>query len=247
MLDEIVKKRRAVIATCPEIGSVPLCTKNFLDIFHKNFAIIAELKSRSPSEGVIAESYDPVRIAEIYAMGGASAISVLTEPDYFGGSFLHLANVEAAVEIPLLCKDFIVAKKQIRMARACGASACLLIVAALSDAELRELKQEIESLQMTAVVEVFNEKEIARALALNPSVIQINHRNLKDLTVDLQTSHELCDLIPQPIKIIAASGLKQPTDILSYAKRVDGVLVGTALMKSTAKVTFLETLRKLRK
>lgn len=179
--------------------------------------VIAECKRRSPSKGVLAVSYDPVRIATAYAQGGAAAISVLTEPGFFDGALEHLAAVRAAVDVPLLRKDFTIDRYQLLEACANGADAILLIVAALEQARLVTLQQQAWDLGLAALVEVHDEAELARAVAAGARLIGVNNRNLRTLAVDVEASDRLASLIPASAVAVSESGLtsRQELDRLS--------------------------------
>jgi indole-3-glycerol phosphate synthase len=193
--------------------------------------VIAEVKRTSPSKGALALIADPAGLAADYAAGGASVISVLTEGRRFGGSLEDLAAVRAAVDIPVLRKDFMVSSYQLWEARAYGADVILLIVAALDQATLVGLRERAESLGMTALVEVHDEAEIERAVDAGASVIGVNVRNLKTLEVDRSTFARLAPSIPQGIVKIAESGVRGPHDVLEYAQSgASAVLVGEALV-----------------
>ena len=175
--------------------------------------IIAECKRRSPSRGVLRSAYDPVAIASAYERGGAAAISVLTEPGFFDGSLEHLTAVRAAVTIPLLRKDFMVHEYQLLEARAAGADAILLIVAALTDDQLRELSSGARALGLAALVEVHTADECDRAVAAGASIIGVNNRNLRTLQVDLSASQVIAARIPGDVISISESGLKTRDDL----------------------------------
>ncbi len=181
--------------------------------------VIAECKRRSPSGGVLREAYDPVAIATGYAEAGAAAISVLTEPTFFDGSLDHLAAVRDAVEVPLLRKDFLVDRYQLLEARAAGADAVLLIVAALDTDALESLSREAQALGLEVLVEVHDEAELDRALDSEARVIGVNNRNLRTLTVDVEASLRLGPKIPTGTIAVAESGLKSAADLnaLSHA------------------------------
>jgi indole-3-glycerol phosphate synthase len=170
--------------------------------------VIAECKRRSPSKGILAPDYDPVRIAASYEAGGAAAISVLTEPAFFDGALEHLAAVRAEVKLPLLRKDFIVDDYQLFEARAAGADAVLLIVAALEQPELERLQRRARELGLAALVEVHDENELARAVDAGARVIGVNNRNLKTLSVDVDGSYRLAARIPRSVVAVSESGLK---------------------------------------
>ncbi|WP_440616671.1 indole-3-glycerol phosphate synthase TrpC [Cysteiniphilum sp. 6C5] len=203
-------------------------------------AIIAELKSKSPSEGVIDPNYNPVTIAKAYQAGGACALSILTDKPFFGGDFEDIRKVRDVVTIPILCKDFIIDEKQIYQARLKGADACLLIVRCLDKARLQTLIQCIESLNMTALVEVFDEKETETALACNAKLIGVNNRNLDTLEMDTDNIVRLQKIVPQDITLLSLSGAKTPQDLHHFGCTYDGVLAGTALMRANDKVAFLQ-------
>jgi len=175
--------------------------------------IIAECKRRSPSRGVLRSAYDAVAIAAAYERAGAAAISVLTEPGFFDGALEHLIAVRAAVAIPLLRKDFTVHEYQLLEARAAGADAILLIVAALSDTELRELLARARALGLAALVEVHTVEECDRALAAGASIVGVNNRNLRTLQVDLQASHTIAARLPDHVISVSESGLKTRDDL----------------------------------
>jgi indole-3-glycerol phosphate synthase len=193
--------------------------------------VIAEVKRSSPSKGALAIIADPAGLAVDYAAGGASVISVLTERRRFGGSLQDLAAVRAAVEIPVLRKDFMVSSYQLWEARAYGADVILLIVAALDQPTLVGLRERAESLGMTALVEVHNEAETDRAIEAGARVIGINARNLKTLEVDRSTFARLAPRVPPGIVKVAESGVRGPHDVLEYAQAgASAVLVGESLV-----------------
>jgi indole-3-glycerol phosphate synthase len=193
--------------------------------------VIAEVKRSSPSKGALATITDPAGLAADYAAGGASVISVLTERRRFGGSLEDLAAVRAAVEIPVLRKDFMVTSYQLWEARAHGADAVLLIVAALDQLTLVGLRERAESLGMTALVEVHDEAETERAVEAGARVIGINARNLKTLEVDRSTFARLAPRIPRGIVKVAESGVRGPLDVIRYAQAgASAVLVGESLV-----------------
>jgi indole-3-glycerol phosphate synthase len=175
--------------------------------------VIAECKRRSPSKGVLAASYDPAALAAAYERGGAAAISVLTEPTFFDGSLDHLAAVRRTVRLPILRKDFIVDEYQLHEARAGGADAILLIVAALGQADLTFLHERAGDLGLAALVEVHDEDEVRRAVDTGARLIGVNNRNLRTLAVDVEASHRLARLIPRDIVAVSESGLQSRADL----------------------------------
>lgn len=193
--------------------------------------IIAEVKRSSPSKGALAAIADPAGLAADYESGGACVISVLTEQRRFGGSLADLAAVRAAVDIPVLRKDFIVSAYQVWEARAHGADVVLLIVAALEQEALVSLVERVHSLGMTALVEVHDEEEVRRAVDAGARVIGVNCRNLKTLEVDRQTFARVSPTIPDGIFRIAESGVRGPHDVLDFARAgAHAVLVGESLV-----------------
>ncbi len=193
--------------------------------------VIAEVKRSSPSKGALASIADPASLARDYEAGGASVISVLTEPRRFGGSLADLTAVRAAVNVPILRKDFIVDPYQIWEARAHGADLVLLIVAALPQEVLIGLRERAESLGMTALVEVHDEDESERAIAAGARVIGVNNRNLKTLEVDRGTFARIVPHLPRSVVTVAESGIRGPHDVLEVARLgAHAVLVGESLV-----------------
>ncbi len=194
-------------------------------------SVIAEVKRTSPSKGDLDDIPDPAALASAYADGGASAISVLTEERRFRGSLADLDAVRAAVDLPVLRKDFMVGEYQVWEARAHGADVVLLIVAALDDGRLRDLMGLAGSLGMTCLVEVHDEAETARAVDLGAQVIGVNNRNLRTLEVDTSTFARLAPLIPSSRVRIAESGVRGPEEAALFARAgADAILVGEALV-----------------
>ena len=195
--------------------------------------IISEVKRSSPSKGALAAIPDPAALASTYEAGGATVISVLTEQRRFNGSLADLDAVRAAVDIPILRKDFIVTPYQIHEARAHGADLVLLIVAALEQNVLVSLLERTRSLGMEALVETHSRLEALRAMEAAASIIGVNARNLKTLEVDRSTVEQVIDVIPQDVVAVAESGVANAHDVFEYAKwGADAVLVGEALVTS---------------
>ena len=195
-------------------------------------SVIAEVKRKSPSKGELADIPDPAALATAYAAGGAAAISVLTEQRRFGGSLDDLVAVRAAVDTPVLRKDFIVTSYQLVEARAAGADLALLIVAALDDDALRQLHDEARELGLTVLVEVHDEAETERAVALGAELIGVNARNLKTLAVDPDTFGRLAPLVPEDRVLVAESGISGPDDVTRFVGQgARAVLVGEALVR----------------
>jgi indole-3-glycerol phosphate synthase len=202
------------------------------DLLHKNsFSVISEVKRASPSKGHLSDIPDPALLALEYQAGGAQTISVLTEERKFNGSLADLDAVRSKVSIPILRKDFMVDEYQIWEARAHGADVILLIVAGLSDLQLSELNNLAAELGMSVLVEIHDEPELIRALAINPRLLGVNARNLKTLDVNLDVCHNLIPQIPTDVLAIAESGISSTKQVealvLSGAR---AVLVGEALV-----------------
>jgi indole-3-glycerol phosphate synthase len=176
--------------------------------------VIAECKRRSPSRGVLRADYDPVMIATSYAQAGAVALSVLTEPTFFDGSLAHLAAIRRAVDVPLLRKDFVVSEYQLFEAKAVGADAVLLIVAALRRDELSALMGRATELALGALVEVHKSDELRVALDAGARIVGVNNRNLRTLEVDVQASERLITMMPPEVVAVSESGLRTPEDLL---------------------------------
>ena len=195
--------------------------------------VIAELKRASPSAGAFAGALDAEEQALRYEKAGAAAISVLTDAPDFGGSLDDLAEVSAVVELPVLRKDFVVDRYQLLEARANGGDAALLIVAALDDDELRRLHDACGELELTALVEVHDERELDRALAIGAQVIGVNNRNLATFAVDLAVSERLLPRLPPGVKGVAESGVRGPAEVRRLrACGVANFLVGEALVRA---------------
>jgi indole-3-glycerol phosphate synthase len=213
------------------VGEVPLALPA-ADLLHKNaFSVISEVKRASPSKGHLSDIPDPASLAFEYQTGGAQVISVLTEERKFNGTLADLDAVRRKVSIPILRKDFMVDEYQIWEARAHGADVILLIVAGLSDGQLSELNNLATELGMSILVEIHDEPELDRALAISPKLLGVNARNLKTLDVSLDVCHNLIPQIPTEILAIAESGISSTEQVealvLSGAR---AVLVGEALV-----------------
>ncbi len=203
-------------------------------------ALIAEVKKASPSKGLLCPRFDPLELAAAYAKNGAAAISVLTDAKYFQGRLAYLSQIRNHLEQsigrnvpPLLRKDFIFDPYQVYEARAAGADALLLIVAVLKDKELAGLLDLTRSLAMTALVEVHNRAELERVLPLEPRLIGVNNRDLRDFSVDLNTCLKLRPYAPPGVCFVAESGIHTATDVTRLARAgIDAILVGEALVKA---------------
>lgn len=221
-----------------ELTSSPLDFLSALTNSLKKPALIAEVKKASPSKGVIKADFDPPSIAQSYEKGGATCLSVLTDAEFFQGSFENLAKVRSAVKLPLLCKEFIIYPYQIYLARLNGADAVLLIAAILKDADLRYFLKIIHSLKMTALIEVHTLEELDRVLALEEvKLIGINNRNLENFEVSLDTTKNILSarketILSRNISIVSESGLYTKND-LDFVQNAgaNAVLIGESLIK----------------
>jgi indole-3-glycerol phosphate synthase len=196
-------------------------------------AVIAEVKKASPSKGVIREQFDPVAIAISYAQAGAACLSVLTDERFFQGHDEFLIAARNAVSLPVLRKDFIVDPYQIIEARALGADCILLIAAALPDPALAEYYAHARALELDVLIEVHDAHELARALAMQPTLLGINNRDLRSFTTDLATTYALLPQIPADVVVVTESGISEPAQVRAMRDHgVHAFLVGEAFMRA---------------
>lgn len=199
----------------------------------KGFAVLAEVKRRSPSAGALNETRDPAEIAALYESNGAAAVSVLTDEKYFGGSFPLLREIASKTALPLLCKDFVIDPVQIDLAKANGASAVLLIAEALDDVELKTLYRYARCAGMETLVEFHDPVNLDRVLKLDPPVIGVNNRDLRTLESSLSHSIGLAGKLPGSAVKLSLSSVETPEDVRCLREAgFDGVLVGSSLMKA---------------
>jgi indole-3-glycerol phosphate synthase len=244
ILDEIIEAKRVELARHKatlsqaaieeQVKTAPFPLNLSGALWGDKVRLIAECKKASPSKGLLAPNYDPVAMAMTYAENGAAAISVLTEGDYFQGNLEHLRAVKAAVGpmgVPVLRKDFLFDPYQLYEARANGADAALLIVAALEESQLREMLEVAQSIWLQALVEVHSEQELETALRCGAEIIGINHRDLKTFNIEMTLSLKLRPLIPAGRLIVAESGMSSAEDVLPLKQAgVNAILVGEAVM-----------------
>ncbi len=241
MLDKIVARKREEVEQTKK--SVPLSSLKELISQReapRDFAralegthtrLVAEVKRASPSRGVLCPDFHPVELARKYAQGGAAAISVLTETNYFQGSINHLAKIRKEVNLPLLRKDFIFDQYQIYESCAYGADALLLIVSILSREQLKELLSVSHSLGLSCLIEVHNEKEVEMALHSEAEIIGINNRDLDTFTVDINTTRRLRSLIPQERIVVSESGIRSGENVAELKGwGINAILVGETLV-----------------
>jgi indole-3-glycerol phosphate synthase len=206
--------------------------------------VLSEVKRASPSAGAIRAGADPVEIAKEYAANGAAAISVLTDRDFFDGELRFLGLVRPYVEVPLLCKDFILDEYQLVEARVSGADAALLIAAALGKARLAELYAATQAAGLEALVEVHDEEEAGWAVAAGAQVIGVNHRSLRTFTIDMSLTAAIAPSLPADAVLVAESGIKNGADVaLLGAVGAHAVLVGETLMRAPSPGRALAELR----
>lgn len=244
ILDKIIENKRSEVERTKKstpLDSLKIELKNLGNTkgFYKSISpdgstkVIAEIKRASPSKGVLRSDFNPVEIAKSYASGGASAISVLTDSRFFKGSLNHLRDIRSSVETPLLRKDFIIDPYQVYESRFYGADAILLIVAALDSAILRELLELAHSLELDALVEIHDERELDKAIEAGSKIIGINNRDLKTFDVSLETSLRLCRLIPREKIIISESGIGSREDVKRLKSAgISVLLIGETFMRA---------------
>lgn len=258
ILDKIVAQKKEEVALLKRRGIClpdsyrdwqPDQTRGFRRelLAYSGVSVIAEVKKASPSKGVICSDFDPVRIAVNYQKNGAQALSVLTDEGFFQGSLLFMMQARQAVSLPVIRKDFIIDPLQIDEARMHGADAILLISAILETSRIKEYKEQAASLGMDALVEVHDEEDLQKALAAGSELIGINNRNLRDFSVDINTTFRLQKLIPAGIPVVSESGLKSLEDMQKLKEAgVDAALIGETLMRAGQDSTFLAGLREAR-
>jgi len=235
---EVAERQQAVseadLLALAEKQSAP---RGFIEALNQRIAagdaaVIAEVKKASPSKGVMREAFHPADIAKSYAQGGAACLSVLTDADFFQGHEDYLIAARDACDLPVIRKDFITHGYQVTEARAIGADCILLIVAALNDAQLRDLHQQANALGMDVLVEVHDAEELERALALDLKLVGINNRNLHTFDTSLNTTLDLLPRIPEGVTVITESGIHTRDDVeLMRDHEVNGFLVGEAFMR----------------
>jgi len=230
--EEISAYRKTIPDFQAEIKEIPPALDFRQALAGSGLAVIAEIKKASPSAGIIVEDFTPVTYAEAYSQGGANAISVLTDQQYFQGSPVFLQQIRATTKLPVLRKDFIISPIQIYEARALGADSFLLITAILSQEELADMLQLGRELGMEALVEVHDEAELTMAIEAGAGIIGVNNRNLHTFEVNLTTAVNLYPLIPTDTVTVAESGIRNPENAHRLRNTgFDAVLVGESLMR----------------
>ena len=246
VLEKITAKKFANLNGYKELYPTELLKKkissynNFIDFKkklqkNKNISIIAEIKKASPSAGIIIDDYDPKQIAQKYLDGEASCLSILTEENFFKGKFEHISEVKKKVKLPVLCKDFFIDPFQVYLAKAAGADAILIILAAVDDVMAKKIYDLAIELNISIIVEVHTKEEANRALHFEKAMIGINNRNLKTLKTDISTTFDLYQVLKnhsQPL--ICESGIKTENDVTEIVKKtkINNFLIGESLLKS---------------
>lgn len=232
-VDELARARKiAPMALVAQAARVAAPALDVIGALRRDtVALIAEVKHASPSRGVLVDPFRPVHLARMYADNGAAMISVLTDQRFFKGHLDYLREIRRAVDVPLLRKEFIIDSYQVYEARAAGADALLLIAAALSDDQLNDLHMLTLELGMTPLVEVHDEAELERALAIGAKLLGINNRDLRTFEVDLNTVGKLAALVPDDVTLVAESGMKTAFDVQKMgALGAHAVLIGEGLV-----------------
>jgi indole-3-glycerol phosphate synthase len=259
ILDTIVEQKRREVGALPSIEVTAEAirdvlrkrggTRDFLAALRQptrgRVALIAEVKKASPSAGVICPNFDPVRIAREYEAAGADCLSVLTDEKFFQGSLAYLREIRAAVNLPLLRKDFIIDARQVLEAAEWGADAILLIAAILSDEQLASFQALAQDSGLAALVEVHDKDELRRALAVGASLVGVNNRNLKNFKVDLGTTENISALMPSANRplLVAESGIHTQADVARVERAgAQAILVGESLVRSGNIAAQVETL-----
>ena len=243
ILNEIAEKRLEDVKAVQAANKFPF----YENLKRPGMNFICEVKKASPSKGLIAPDFPYLEIAKAYADAGAAAISVLTEPHYFQGSTEYLKEIAAAVDVPVLRKDFIVDESMIVEAKEIGASAVLLIVALLSREKLSAYLSLAHSLGLSALVEAHDEEEVKIAVESGAKIIGVNNRDLRDFTVDFNNSIRLRNLVVDPdVIFVSESGIKTAEDIKTlHDNNISAVLIGETLMRAADKKAELDELRRL--
>ena len=249
MLDIIIKKKNDKIinlkkTTDPKfLNELISQINNFINfkkkiennISNKKFSIIAEIKKASPSAGVIIKDYNPVKIANIYNVNGATCLSVLTEEDFFHGNLNHISKIKKNVNLPILCKDFFIDKFQVPLAKSYGADAILIILAGVSDKNAFDIYEEALKYNLSVIVEVHTVEEAKKALKFKEALIGINNRDLKTLETNINTTYDIHDiLVNHSGPLISESGIKSKEELLELSKRtsIKTFLIGESLLKN---------------
>ncbi|MBD3418682.1 MAG: indole-3-glycerol phosphate synthase TrpC [Chitinivibrionales bacterium] len=249
ILDTILSEKRSEVKRLRRqhgsSGKRTAPRRPFADALNKpeRLAIIAEVKKASPSQGVIRADFDHIAIALQYRKGGADALSVLTDEQFFQGSTQYLIDIREQCDLPVLRKDFIIDPVQVEQSASLNADAMLLIVAALSQAQLEELRSACRELEMEALVEIHNEDELERAMRVEPELLGINNRDLTTFVTDLETTRRIARLAPPMVTLVSESGIFTRTDAQSvHEAGAHAILVGESLMRHNCPAELIKEL-----
>ena len=259
ILEEIIKKKIDKIDILKKSTSLNSLTDiidknnsffNFKEKIQSNLlnnktSIIAEIKKASPSAGVIIQNYNPVEIANTYNTNNVTCLSVLTEEDYFLGNLIHISKIKEKINLPILCKDFFIDKFQIPLAKSYGADAILIILAGVSDNLANDLYEEALKYKMSVIVEVHTVEEAEKALNFKEALIGINNRDLKTLKTDINTTHDIYNvLINHDGPLISESGIKTKEELLDLKNKtsINTFLIGESLLKNLDKNSIFSVL-----
>jgi indole-3-glycerol phosphate synthase len=251
ILDTIVARKRQEVArlkaegtAAPDLHVDPPRGFSHALTQSPDIAVIAEVKKASPSKGIICTDFDPATIAASYERGGAEAISVLTDEDFFQGSLSYIPLIRQTVQLPVLRKDFIIHELQVEQARNFGADAILLIAVILDQEQISDYLQMSRELQMDVLVEVHDEKDLEKSLAAGSTLIGINNRDLRDFSVDIKTTLRLRKEIPASIPVVSESGIRNYDDMRMLQEHgVAAALIGETLMRAADREAVLRQLR----
>jgi len=259
ILEEIIKKKIEKINNLKKLTSLNSLTDiinkknsflNFKEKIQSNLSnnktsIIAEIKKASPSAGIIVQNYNPVEIANLYNNNNVTCLSVLTEEDYFLGNLIHISKIKEKVNLPVLCKDFFIDTFQIPLAKSYGADAILIILAGVSDNLAKNLYEEALKYEMSVIVEVHTVDEAKKALKFEEAMIGINNRDLKTLKTDINTTHDIYNvLINHDGPLISESGIKTKEELLDLKNKtsINTFLIGESLLKNLDKNSIFSVL-----
>ena len=246
ILDKIIAHKRKELETLGKVSQAQVrpSTRDFCHFIatqKEEIAIIAEIKRSTPFKGpLLSQEIDPIQWAKDYEDAGAAAVSILTDEHFFNGSLEDLELVSQNITLPVLRKDFILDPKQIYQARLFGADAILLIVRCLTDEELKRFIEICNHIHMRPLVEIHDQSEMERALKAGARVIGINNRNLKDGSIDFQTTYDLVKEMPKELISVSESGFEKPKDLKNFKGLVDAVLIGSSIMKAKNPKKMLE-------
>jgi indole-3-glycerol phosphate synthase len=246
MLDKIVATKKIEVSQLLLADTIEVTKFSLLQALqapNRNLGLIAEVKKASPSKGVIKKDFNPLEIAKQYEAGGADALSVLTDEDFFQGHHTYLSTIKKSIKLPVLRKDFIIDSKQIEQSVRIGADAILLIATILEKNQLHEFYQEAYEKGLECLVEVHSMEDVEKVLAtFKPRILGINNRNLKTFETNINQTLEISKQLPKDILIVSESGIKSESDIKVLEGHANAILVGETLMRAATPIVGIETL-----